>query len=575
MSSEIINLNNSTPAAPSAAVNVAWQKGASSGTDPASGLPIYPTSANLPAATMSELGVVKPDGTSITIDATGKISAPGGGGGGGGSLTAPVVLPTGAPTNVGLSIEATSGTNPTPAFVQGAVSNNTSAASYTLAFASNNTAGNAIIVVVYEISYGSEQPTVTDNNGNSYSFVVSSGVQGLYAFVAFNIAAGPNTVTVTFPFSVTGEIAIHEYSGIGDAVDGSSGGGGAWGAATTTPTGSITTTNADDLLFSALGAAGTPTSTPSGFNVRENLWAGGNQIATADMVVNATGSYSPLWIVNPCQDSQAICLALKAGGAPTQSANLLQFEDATGAVLSAVNNKGQIVLPASGGYPSNQPSAGALAYDSSSQEPVFFNGTLWAPMSGGGGSGGAAPWLSIVNPVTVGFSWLNQGGATENVGGASRFLLAPTSSGDQVRGRQIAASAPPFSVTAGLIPQCHNQNYNQFGLYASDGTKIVSHTCSNTEPLSINQWNNASSWSSTPLDPNIPMFPGLIFLKIYDDGTNLNFMWSVDGLNFITYYSQARLSWLASVSYFGYYANASNPTWPCAVLCVSWTTGTS
>jgi hypothetical protein len=45
VSSEIIDLNNTTPAAPGGSVNVQWQKGASSGNDPATGLPIYPVSA--------------------------------------------------------------------------------------------------------------------------------------------------------------------------------------------------------------------------------------------------------------------------------------------------------------------------------------------------------------------------------------------------------------------------------------------------------------------------------------------------------------------------------------------------
>jgi hypothetical protein len=48
MASEIINLNDSSPAAPAGHVNVKWQKGASSGTDPATGLPVYPVSANAP-----------------------------------------------------------------------------------------------------------------------------------------------------------------------------------------------------------------------------------------------------------------------------------------------------------------------------------------------------------------------------------------------------------------------------------------------------------------------------------------------------------------------------------------------
>ena len=78
--SEIINLSNSTPAAPANSINGRWQKGASSGTDPATGFAIFPVSANVPAATVSQLGVVKPDGTSITVATDGTISASSGGG---------------------------------------------------------------------------------------------------------------------------------------------------------------------------------------------------------------------------------------------------------------------------------------------------------------------------------------------------------------------------------------------------------------------------------------------------------------------------------------------------------------
>lgn len=46
---EIINLNDTTPAPPTGQQNVHWQKGATTGNDPATGYPIFPTSANMPA----------------------------------------------------------------------------------------------------------------------------------------------------------------------------------------------------------------------------------------------------------------------------------------------------------------------------------------------------------------------------------------------------------------------------------------------------------------------------------------------------------------------------------------------
>lgn len=54
--SEIINLNNATPAAPTGHQNVSWQKSStSSGTDSTTGLPIYPVSANIPTPVTLEV----------------------------------------------------------------------------------------------------------------------------------------------------------------------------------------------------------------------------------------------------------------------------------------------------------------------------------------------------------------------------------------------------------------------------------------------------------------------------------------------------------------------------------------
>src|ERR1035437_3212807 len=46
--SEVINLNSANPAAPTGKLNVAWQMGASTGTDPAAGLLVYPVTASVP-----------------------------------------------------------------------------------------------------------------------------------------------------------------------------------------------------------------------------------------------------------------------------------------------------------------------------------------------------------------------------------------------------------------------------------------------------------------------------------------------------------------------------------------------
>lgn len=48
--SEVVNLNDTSPAAPSGNINVTWQKGATTGNDPQSGYPVFPVSAYIPDA---------------------------------------------------------------------------------------------------------------------------------------------------------------------------------------------------------------------------------------------------------------------------------------------------------------------------------------------------------------------------------------------------------------------------------------------------------------------------------------------------------------------------------------------
>ena len=57
--SEVINLNDTNPTAPTGSQNVKWQKGATTGTDPTTGLPIYPASAYVP---------LQISGVGLTID---------------------------------------------------------------------------------------------------------------------------------------------------------------------------------------------------------------------------------------------------------------------------------------------------------------------------------------------------------------------------------------------------------------------------------------------------------------------------------------------------------------------------
>jgi len=568
-----IYLNKTTPAAPSGEQNVVFQS--DNGT-PQQRVTAYDPVMVGDTGSGGQAGNVPapPAGSAAAhqfLRADGTWASPGAGGGG---LAAPVLLQTGTPTTYGLAIEAAAGTQLVPAFVQqNSGSLSSGAASVAVAFPSNVAAGDAILVTVASNNFSFSAPSsVTDSAGNTYTLIeTAGGFCGLWLYMASNVAGGATTVTVSWGSNQANiYVAIAEYANVSGVLDASASGGGAWGASTSAGA-TITTTGVADLLFTACLSVDTliPAAPPTGCTQRADVVS----LQIADETNVTAGTYTATWTFpGQCQYMMMFVVALSAPAQAQQSANLLQFESAASTVLSAVNGQGQIVLPSTAGMPSNTPTEGALAYNSAAGQVALFTSAGWSAIGGGGGG---ASWLNVVNPAVVSFSWLNQGPATENVGSASRFLLAAPVAGDQIRGRQVAASAPPFSATAGLIPLLQNQNYNQCGLYVSDGTKIVSLSISVPNTLAVYHWNNSSSFNSNVLTPNAFWEITPVFLKIFDDGTTLNFSWSPDGTNFIQVYSEARLSFLSSVSDYGIYANANNTQYSCGVLLISWETGTS
>lgn len=201
--------------------------------------------------------------------------------------------------------------------------------------------------------------------------------------------------------------------------------------------------------------------------------------------------------------------------------------------------------------------------------------------SGGGGSSyaGFGVEFPISDPTLTAFTWRNQGGATETARTQALFLSAPADSAtNTVRGREIAATAAPFSVTIGIVPQI-TLNYHSAGLYVTDGTKVLTlgvTTPSNGGGLqvasfpSFNAGSSGSQLATTNIQP-----VGLWYLKVLDDGTNLTWYWSVDGQDFTQIYSAGRTAYLSSISAIGYFASAHNSTTPAGVLLVSFAKGTS
>lgn len=408
-----IYLNSSDPAPPTGNQNVMPQ---SDGATPQQSVTFYPQ-----PATPDLLGVIVPDGVTITVDGSGKLTAVGTGGGG--SFTAPVTIESPNATTVGLTVKG-SVSAAVPAYVQG-VSNTYASGNWINATLPSPTgSGNALLVVLF-----SQGGTIllNDSQSNTYSNIFTSTNSNLQVFLATNIPGG----AVTFNFSGTPNLwiaaAIMEISGLldtgtvdvtGSAVQELAG----WQGSLTV--GPLTTTQPNEMLVTvcATDAQCSP-SINSGWLTKiamsesEN---GGTPTLYVAEQTGAAGQYTATWSNILVQNfAYTVAIGLKPTLTTGQIADLLDFDNGDGVVLSAINAQGQPVLPSSAGTPSNTPSAGALAYNSTASAPVYFDGSAWVTI-------GAAPALATTSAPGI----VQPDGATIDV--SDGVISVPTATSSEL-----------------------------------------------------------------------------------------------------------------------------------------------
>jgi hypothetical protein len=182
-------------------------------------------------------------------------------------------------------------------FVQGN-SYNTGWSAGTTTFVNNyigpQTAGNLNAVAIQLSGTTNTVSSVTDSAGNTYTKAIGP-VRGstatVYIYYAKNIAssAAGNEVTVTTGSNTSYVwIDLSEYRGLDTTspVDGTPASGS--GSTTAVATGSVTTTHACDVLYSATVTDGVVTATGTNYRMRNQGW--GNVVE--DRVVSTTGSYT-------------------------------------------------------------------------------------------------------------------------------------------------------------------------------------------------------------------------------------------------------------------------------------------
>ena len=349
----------------------------------------------------------------------------------------------------------------TPAFVQGNSADPQSAqASVSVVFTAAQTAGNLNVVIVGWNDSTSLVQSVTDSKGNAYALAVGptvqSGVASQATYYAKNIAAaaaGSNSVIVTFNIAAAfPDIRIAEYSGL-DAVNPLDVAVGAQGNTSSSSSGSVTTTNANDLLVAANTIQTITTGPGASFTNRIITNPDGDILE--DRVVTVTGSYSGTAPVAPSGQWIMQMVAFRAaGGVPPPS-------------ITSLN-------PTSGPAGTSVTITGTNFGATQGASSVKFNGTVASPTN----------WLatSITVPVPAGAS---TGNVVVTVGGVASNGVSFTV--------LVAPSITSLNPTSGPVATSVTITGTNFG--ATQGPSSVSFSGTAATP---------TAWNATSITVPVP-----------------------------------------------------------------------
>ena len=243
-----------------------------------------------------------------------------------------------------------------------------------LAFKSNNTAGNWIGVVVRGGTSSSQVFTVTDSNGNVYRKAAQIGFNAsavtLAIYYAENIKGGANTVTVSDTVSGPFRFAILEYAGMATSgsLDVTAT---ATGTSTLPASGNVSTTASGDLLLGAVATTNTRTFTAgSGYNIEDFVPAEPNtKLITEDQIQPIAGTASASAMLGASDTWGAVLGAFKAA--------------ASGGAASGGAAKPQItaISPTSGPVGSSVTITGTNFGSTQGTSTITFNGVAAKPTS--------------------------------------------------------------------------------------------------------------------------------------------------------------------------------------------------
>lgn len=215
---------------------------------------------------------------------------------------------------------------------------------------------------------------------------------------------------------------------------------------------------------------------------------------------------------------------------------------------------GQLVIGSTGNPPSPQtliPGVGV----------AVTNGAGSITVSATGAIGGTGLYRQVMSDTptaaTTGLAnWLNQRTATVSDSSVGVCIDAPgTGTTANLLGRFKAAPTAPYTITTLIAATRYSNTFNGVGIGWYDGTAklhLLSYQINNGLPyLIVNKWDSVTTFNAADLTSSVNAFAQPIWLQVADDGTNVFFRFSQDGVTFVQLFTVAKSTGFLGASGYG------------------------
>jgi hypothetical protein len=238
----------------------------------------------------------------------------------------------------------------------------------------------------------------------------------------------------------------------------------------------------------------------------------------------------------------ALVSCLNPGG----SANSIQYNAGSGSLagLGPLTN-GQLAIGSTGSPPQAQTiGAGSGISITNAAGSVTVASTA--------GTAGTGLYRQIMSATPTSAStglttWLNQGSCVVSDSAVGLSIDAPQSATANLCGRYMTAPATPYTTTVLLAATRYSGSTSMTGIGWYDGTaklQVLSYETNgaNGSVVRVRQFTNPTTTSTINFASSFNFFSQPIWIQVKDDGTNVSFAFSQDGVNFLVVYSVAKSS---------------------------------